>query len=543
MKIESLLGRLEGVRKVATGWTARCPAHEDKQSSLALDNGKSGGIVLKCFAGCEAESIMKAVGLELSDLMPEQADRHKAVETVYSVKLEDGSTVDHVRYDLQDGTKKFAWKRNGQMGLGGMKIADLPLYRPTNQPEEGPVVICEGEKSAIAACRLGLRAYGTMSGANGCPSTKVLKSICDGLPVILWADNDEPGTLHMSKVKSIVGHFAQSCVMVQTGGPKDDAADFRGTKEDFLKLTEKTEPRKTRRLSSGVGGAMASMLRFAIGDHSDRVPFGISKIDKACLGGMKKGAMYVIGADTGGGKTTFLQGVAAMNAKLGTVLLVSPEMDIEELAEREVMRQSGFSIFNIAPWVRRDEKVIAERAMKAAADNIIAEDLNIEIIEDIEATMSEITIEAKKIKNLRLVIIDYAQEIADMSSKLSRYLEVGKVGTDAIKLGRACGCPVLIASQVNKEKAPGGRSEYTFRESKNLSQKANTTMIIEVVKSETPNNQGFFDVESTKIFSLKNRGGPQFVADIDYQPAIYRMTDKAPQSAHFESANRTGEVY
>jgi replicative DNA helicase len=248
---------------------------------------------------------------------------------------------------------------------------------------------------------------------------------------------------------------------------------------------------------------MASMVRFSIGDHSDRVPFGIRKIDRACRGGMKRGAMYLLGAETGGGKTTFLQGVAVETAKKGTVLLVSPEMDIDELAEREIMRQSGYSIFDIGPWVRPDQKVAAEKALKEAADRIIRENMNVEIMEDIEATMSEIAIEAKKIKNLRLVIIDYAQEIADMDSKLARYLAVGEVGKDAIKLGRACNCPVLIASQVNKTKTTGGRTEYEFRESKKLSHKANTTMII----------------------SLKNRGGPRFTVDLDYKPSIYRMTN------------------
>ena len=65
--VRRLLSRLEAVRPVPGGWMARCPSHEDNNPSLSIAE-REGRILLNCFAGCTAESIVGAVGLQLSDL-------------------------------------------------------------------------------------------------------------------------------------------------------------------------------------------------------------------------------------------------------------------------------------------------------------------------------------------------------------------------------------------------------------------------------------------------------------------------------------------
>lgn len=70
--IESLLSRLDKVKRGAgrNSWTARCPAHEDKGPSLSISYEGDGRILLHCFAGCEVDNVVGAVGMGLSDLMP-----------------------------------------------------------------------------------------------------------------------------------------------------------------------------------------------------------------------------------------------------------------------------------------------------------------------------------------------------------------------------------------------------------------------------------------------------------------------------------------
>lgn len=71
---ERLLERLDRVRKSGKGWTARCPAHPDKSSSLSVAEGRDGRVLVRCFAGCEAAAVVTAAGLELRDLFPERVE-------------------------------------------------------------------------------------------------------------------------------------------------------------------------------------------------------------------------------------------------------------------------------------------------------------------------------------------------------------------------------------------------------------------------------------------------------------------------------------
>ena len=73
VSLDAILSLLEGVRRTGKGWTARCPAHADRQASLSINEGHDGRILLHCFAGCSSLSVVQAIGLELRDLFPARA--------------------------------------------------------------------------------------------------------------------------------------------------------------------------------------------------------------------------------------------------------------------------------------------------------------------------------------------------------------------------------------------------------------------------------------------------------------------------------------
>jgi hypothetical protein len=73
MNTQEFLSRLQGVKKTKTGWTALCPAHGDKTASLSISTGDDGRILLKCFAGCDIQSIMGALGLQTTDLFNKES--------------------------------------------------------------------------------------------------------------------------------------------------------------------------------------------------------------------------------------------------------------------------------------------------------------------------------------------------------------------------------------------------------------------------------------------------------------------------------------
>ena len=57
MTLADVLARLDGVRPSGEGFTARCPAHEDREASLSVTEGTKGAtVVLHCFAGCSSNA-------------------------------------------------------------------------------------------------------------------------------------------------------------------------------------------------------------------------------------------------------------------------------------------------------------------------------------------------------------------------------------------------------------------------------------------------------------------------------------------------------
>ncbi len=73
MSLETLIDRLDGVKETGHGkYIARCPAHDDRSPSLAIKDCGDGRILLHCFAGCDVESVLDALGLSFSDIMPER---------------------------------------------------------------------------------------------------------------------------------------------------------------------------------------------------------------------------------------------------------------------------------------------------------------------------------------------------------------------------------------------------------------------------------------------------------------------------------------
>ena len=65
MSAESIATALGG-RKAGRGWSARCPAHDDRNPSLSLRDSANGGVWVRCFTGCPRDEVvasLKAMGL------------------------------------------------------------------------------------------------------------------------------------------------------------------------------------------------------------------------------------------------------------------------------------------------------------------------------------------------------------------------------------------------------------------------------------------------------------------------------------------------
>jgi hypothetical protein len=80
MTIINLLARLEKVKRTGTeSYIACCPSHNDKNPSLSLRDLPDGRILIHCFAGCNSNSILSSIGLDMNALFPNDLGEFKGV--------------------------------------------------------------------------------------------------------------------------------------------------------------------------------------------------------------------------------------------------------------------------------------------------------------------------------------------------------------------------------------------------------------------------------------------------------------------------------
>ena len=264
-----VLARLEAMnlrpRRQGDGWIVFCPVHENPPDKhrpslsvrLAEDSQK---VLLRCFAGCSAEAILRALGLEWKDLQDGWQDwppSQKPAKTSAVAPSESGNGDhhgDHQRsaggptgqrsypsaaealaaygnrrgwgkpnhiwtYTLADGSPCFAVGRwDSPPGASGKQFAQvsrqaegvwalkntldrLPLYNLpeiVNADPDVPIVVCEGEKATEAARQCGLLATCSAGGANAAAKTDW--SSLAGRKVIVLPDNDNPGQKYAETV-------------------------------------------------------------------------------------------------------------------------------------------------------------------------------------------------------------------------------------------------------------------------------------------------------------------------------------------------------
>ena len=60
MTAETIAKALGG-RKAGGGWTARCPAHDDRTPSLSICDVDDTKVLVRCHAGCDQERVIAAL--------------------------------------------------------------------------------------------------------------------------------------------------------------------------------------------------------------------------------------------------------------------------------------------------------------------------------------------------------------------------------------------------------------------------------------------------------------------------------------------------
>ncbi len=229
--VERVIAELESVREQKGGWMALCPAHDDHNPSLSISVGEQGQVLLHCFAGCECENVVKAIGLTMRDLWPvhcvggtrsvpggrtKARSRMKssiyetAEQAVAALVQRRGSPAAIWDYHDRDGRIAFKVVRwntpDGKDYLpisflaveGGWVIQSYPPPRPLYKqrhllglPAASRVIVVEGEKAADVGIEMGFTTTTCAGGAHAVRQTDW--AALAGMDVVLLPDNDAPG--------------------------------------------------------------------------------------------------------------------------------------------------------------------------------------------------------------------------------------------------------------------------------------------------------------------------------------------------------------
>lgn len=244
-KIQSLddfLSLLKSVKKMGNGsYMALCPRHNDHEQSLSVKEA-DGKILVKCFAGCELNDILKPLSIEPKDLFLNSHEaklEHREIEAIYHYTDANGKPFEVVR------TRPKGFYQHRPDGRGGyinnLKGIVPPLYYQDEVKAavaRGEVVyIVEGEKDADRLCTLGLVATTNPMGAGKWRDSYT--EALHGANLIIIPDNDAPGREHANYVaKSCYGEAARIRLLEMPGDAKDvsDWLDNGGTRRELEQL-------------------------------------------------------------------------------------------------------------------------------------------------------------------------------------------------------------------------------------------------------------------------------------------------------------------
>ena len=354
--VESVLGRLEDVRRNGSGWQAKCPSHDDQQPSLSISEGDKGQVLLHCHAGCRKERILEAAGLRWPDLYPADGQRSRKIAETYDYTDADGELLfQAVRYE----PKEFKQRRPD--GNGGwvrdLKGVEPVLYRLPQVlqavREDNPVVVVEGEKDVHRLENEGLAATTNPMGAG-----KWRDSYSDtltGAKVIVVPDNDATGRGHADKVVRSLRDKAKSVRVVELpgapeGGDVSDWLGSGGTVKELLELPS-SKPAVTPSLSLISDVTPVTPIRFADmpapGPREYLVEDLLPKAHTTTLFGDGGSAKSVLAMSLGLAVASGAGEWMGRKVKGGPVLYIDFELDADEQRRRAYQVSRG--VFLDAP--------------------------------------------------------------------------------------------------------------------------------------------------------------------------------------------------
>lgn len=255
-------------------------------------------------------------------------------------------------------------------------------------------------------------------------------------------------------------------------------------------------------------------------------PSGLLDLD-AKLGNFQAGALYVLAARPGQGKTSLLLTAARNAAKLGKrVAIFSLEMPTLRLTNRLLAQESGMDVqlFDTGKIGEGDWPRLTSALEKLEHLPIYLDDTPAITPLQLKAKLRRLHLSAGK---LDLVILDYLQLMRAGIKTENRTQEVGHISRSLKALSKELNVPILAAAQLNRdvEKRASSRPQLSdLRESGDIEADADVVLFL-----HQPDPQPTAELQPTEIVIAKHRNGPTGAV-----PSLFRKS-----TTKFENA----EVY
>lgn len=252
---------------------------------------------------------------------------------------------------------------------------------------------------------------------------------------------------------------------------------------------------------------------------------GLSELDRRLGGGLRRGSVTCLGAQSGHGKTTlamqFARWAAWQHPQHASVVL-SPEMRIDDISEMNTIAIIGKS----REWLgdhpsELGRPHVLDKVTKETPSNLFAmrmpRDVDQPVLDEIGGQLSLMNAEMP----LAFVAIDYAQYLIGEidTGKRQRFALAGDVVRMATEAAERYNCAVLITSQVNPEKHKGKIVDLRMRESA-LFEHASAAVVYFVREFSDDGAEG----DSYMLIS-KNRYGKLGKIRVNTTPGCYYVKD------------------
>jgi putative DNA primase/helicase len=224
---ESLASALQA-RKTGGYWMARCPAHNDRNPSLAISE-QGGRVLVHCHAGCDQRDVIdaiKAIGVWESAPSAAAAKDRRIVATYDYTDERDDLLYQVVRYEPKNFMPRYP---DGHGGWIWKKHPRQILYRLPEVLEAPIVFVTEGEKDVETLREYGFVATTNAGGANA-PWLPGFTETLAGREVILVPDDDVPGWTRVKGIaRALLGTASRIIVLddIARHGAKDISDWFR----------------------------------------------------------------------------------------------------------------------------------------------------------------------------------------------------------------------------------------------------------------------------------------------------------------------------